>query len=387
MTRMHDVDVFYFSEMPFYEVSQQDLDAHEASRLTPPNELFDPRRASVLLRDFFDEYLWAEECGFDGLMVNEHHNSPTCMHVSANISASILARSTTRAKLLILGNMLPVWDNPVRLAEEVAFADVLSGGRVISGIVRGIGPETWATNSNPVHNRARFEEAHDLMVKTWTTPGPWRYEGVHYHFRVVNPWMLPIQVPHPPVWTPGTGSPETVHWAADHHYTYAAFLTPLDTAARLFDIYRARARENGVDPGPDKFAFMVPCIVADTDAAAQELATRAVWRYRNASRAPKEYWLPPGYAPLPPRDQLNDGKTIANAAKSMAEQTVEELQANDHLVAGSPATVTKKLGRIVDQLGIGHLLLEGQVGPLGRDETMRCIELLGKEVIPALKGC
>ena len=383
---MRDIDVFYFSEMPFYEVSQEDLDAHEASRLTPPNEMFVPGRASVLLRDFFDEYVWAEECGFDGLMVNEHHNSPTCMHVSANISASILARATSRAKLLILGNMLPVWDNPVRLAEEIAFADVMSGGRVISGIVRGIGPETWATNSNPVHNRARFEEAHEVMVRTWTTPGPWRYEGTHYHFRIVNPWMRPIQLPHPPIWTPGTGSLETVHWAADHRYTYAAFLTPLATAERLFDVYRRRAHENGWEAGPDKFAFMVPCIVADSDGLAQDIGASAVWRFRNASRAPKEYWQPPGYSSLPPRDQLAETGSMASAAKSMASQTFEELQANDHLVVGSPATVAMKLARIVDRIGIGSLLLEGQVGTVGHEETMRSIELLGKEVIPTLKA-
>ena len=129
--------------------------------------------------------------GFDGLMINEHHNTPSCMDVEVNITGGILARVTNRAKILMLGNMLPTSDNPVRLAEEIAMLDVISGGRIISGFVRGIGIESWANNTNPVYNRERFEECHDLIKKTWTTPGPFRWEGKHYHYRAVNPWMLP----------------------------------------------------------------------------------------------------------------------------------------------------------------------------------------------------
>src|SRR4030095_12561147 len=114
------------------------------------------------------------------------------------------------------GNMLPTNDNPVVLAEQVAMADVISGGRIISGVVRGIGIESWATNTIPNFNRERFEECHDLMLATWTRPGPFRWEGKHYHFRVVNPCVLPIQKPHPPIWVPGTGSPQTLERAARH---------------------------------------------------------------------------------------------------------------------------------------------------------------------------
>jgi len=158
------------------------------------------------------------------------------MDVAVNLSAAVLARITHRAKILLLGNMLPTNDNPVRLAEEVAMADVISGGRIMAGVVRGIGIETWANNMQPNYNRERFEECHDLMLAAWTRPGPFRWEGKHYHFRVVNPWVLPIQKPHPPIWVPGTGSPETIEWAAQHRYTYAAFLVPLDATERLYAI-------------------------------------------------------------------------------------------------------------------------------------------------------
>jgi alkanesulfonate monooxygenase SsuD/methylene tetrahydromethanopterin reductase-like flavin-dependent oxidoreductase (luciferase family) len=95
---------------------------------------------------------------------------------------------------------------------------------VLSGFVRGVGVETWWSNSNPVHNRERFEECHDLILKCWTEPGPFRWEGQHYHFRHVNPWCLPLQKPHPPIWVPGTASPETAIWAGRLGYTYVPFL-------------------------------------------------------------------------------------------------------------------------------------------------------------------
>ena len=244
------LDVYYFTEIPYAEFPDAEGKTYEATRLTFPNTFFDAAKASDLFKRYLDEYEYADEVGFDGLMLNEHHNTPTCMNVEVNISAGILARNTRRAKLLLLGNMLPMSDNPPRLAEEIAMVDAISGGRVISGFVRGIGVESWANNTNPVHNRERFEEAHDLILKTWTVPGPFRWEGKHYQFRTVNPWVLPLQKPHPPVWTPGTGSPETIEWASRNRYTYAAFLTPLDVAEDLFGQYRQYAAAQGRRSSP-----------------------------------------------------------------------------------------------------------------------------------------
>ena len=160
-------------------------------------------------------------------MINEHHNNPLNMMPSINVIGAILAKMTRRGRIIQLGNVLPIHDNPLRLAEEIAMLDVISGGRLTSGFVRGIGIESFAHNANPVYNRERFEEAHDFIVKTWTTPGPFRWEGKHYHYRVVNPWMLPLQKPHPPIWVPGIASPETIIWAARHRYPYLALNTSL----------------------------------------------------------------------------------------------------------------------------------------------------------------
>jgi len=375
------MDVYYFTEMPYAEFPESEAEKFPSMRLTFPNTYFDPHKASALFRRYFDEYQYAEEVGFDGLMINEHHNTPSCMDVEVNITGGILARITTRAKILILGNLLPTTDNPVRLAEEIAMVDVISGGRVLSGVVRGIGVENWATNTNPVYNRERFEECHDLLIKTWTTPGPFRWEGKHFHFRVINPWMVPLQKPHPPIWVPGTGSPETVEWAAKHRYTYAAFLTPLEVAEDLFKLYHKHAEEVGYTPGPEHFAFMVCCHVNDTDAKAQEEGRHFLWRMGHPLRGPQEYWAPPGYV-----SRIAALMTTKRRPKPLNQLSYQELQDANHLIVGSPETVIQKLRHIKERLGIGALLLEAQAGQMSHQTTMRSIELFGREVIPALKA-
>ena len=100
--------------------------------------------------------------------------------------------------------------------------DCYSGGRIISGFVRGGAVETLQAGIDPTENRGRFEEAHDLIIKCWTTPGPFRHEGKYYQYRAINPWVLPMQKPHPDIWFPGTGSPESVVWAAQHGHPLGA---------------------------------------------------------------------------------------------------------------------------------------------------------------------
>ena len=79
----------------------------------------------------------AEEMGFDGLVLNEHHSMPACMGGVINVEASILARITKRAKIVLAGNVLPIWDDPLWLAETLAMIDVISRGRLVCGWVRG----------------------------------------------------------------------------------------------------------------------------------------------------------------------------------------------------------------------------------------------------------
>src|SRR5437763_2152366 len=107
--------------------------------------------------------------------------------------AGALARRTKTAKIAILGNAFCLREHPLTLAEEHAMLDCITGGRLISGMVRGIGAEYYSMGVNPAFSHARFQEAHDLVVQSWTRPGPFAFEGKFYHFEYVNVWPRPYQ--------------------------------------------------------------------------------------------------------------------------------------------------------------------------------------------------
>ena len=130
--------LYYFSEMPHHEYPDEEGASYPSLRLAFPNRFFDRAKAASNYQRYLTEYELADRVGFDGLMINEHHSTPSCVNVGANMTAAVLGRTTTRAKLLILGNILPIEDNPVRMAEQIAMADLISGGRILSGFVRGV---------------------------------------------------------------------------------------------------------------------------------------------------------------------------------------------------------------------------------------------------------
>ena len=152
---------------------------------------------------YFDELVYASETGFDGVMINEHHN-PLSMMPSVNVIGAVLAPRPA-GRIVFLGNVLPIHDNPLRVAEEVAMVDIISGGRVVCGFVRGLGQESIATNVNPIYNRERFDEAHNVIVKAWTTPGPFRWEvgtsSIASSIRGSGPCRSPIRRSGFPAWS------------------------------------------------------------------------------------------------------------------------------------------------------------------------------------------
>ncbi len=287
---------YYFSEQPYTAYDASIQNQYPSLRLTLPNALFDPAIASDLYNRYHDEYQVADDVGFDGIMINEHHTAPFCMQASITITGAILAKITKRVRILMLGAPLPIVDNPLRLAEELAMIDCISRGRLISGFVRGGGVENLANNVNPAYNRERFEEAHDFVIAAWTKPGPFRWEGTHFQYRVVNPWVLPLQKPHPPIMVPGTASPETVIWAAQHRYPYVVLGSSLAQTQELVALYRDTALESGYEMGPEHIGYLIRVFVADTEAKAQAEGHNFFWQNGALGKQPREWIAPPGYA-------------------------------------------------------------------------------------------
>ena len=200
------IEVFFHSQQPYTQLNEEDIAQYKSGRLDFPNTYFDPEKAHVLYNQYHEQYALVDEVGFDGIMSNEHHTAYWCMKPAINLDGAVLTKVTKNVKIALLGNVIGLND-PVKLAEEIAMLDCYSGGRIISGFVRGSAIETIQSGNSPTENRGRFEEAHDLILKCWTQPGPFRFEGRFYHHRVVNPWVLPVQKPHPPVWFPGGSRP------------------------------------------------------------------------------------------------------------------------------------------------------------------------------------
>ena len=204
---------FGFHLMPWPYMSKEWVESGASSWVTVSNANYDPVKGHELYARYLDELVEYERVGFDGICVNEHHQTSYGNIPSPNVMAALLVPRTT-CKIAILGNAISLRDHPLRVAEEVALLDVVSGGRIISGFVRGIGSEYHAFSLDPTQSRDRFYEAHDLIVKAWTEPGPFEWYGEHFKLRYVNPWPRPLQQPHPPVWSPSLGSNETIDWAA-----------------------------------------------------------------------------------------------------------------------------------------------------------------------------
>jgi alkanesulfonate monooxygenase SsuD/methylene tetrahydromethanopterin reductase-like flavin-dependent oxidoreductase (luciferase family) len=239
--------------------------------------------------------------------------------------------------------------------------------------------ETLHAGLDPTENRARFEEAHDLILQCWTTPGPFRWEGRYYPHRVVNPWVLPMQKPHPPIWFPGGSSPESVVWAARHRYTYINLGALMDLTRELKQVYIDTAQETGFTPGPEHFGYQVRALVADTDAQAQALGRGFLWNAHHRMRGPSEHNDPPGY-----QSRVASALQQRRAGGPGQRMTYEGLQEVGAIVVGSPTTVIRQLTRTIEHLSPGYLILIGSDGNIPHQAVMRSIALLGQEVIPAL---
>jgi alkanesulfonate monooxygenase SsuD/methylene tetrahydromethanopterin reductase-like flavin-dependent oxidoreductase (luciferase family) len=205
---------FMFHLMPYAALDMEERDRHPSAWVTLPNSLYDPKIGHQLYNRYLDELELAAELGFDGVAVNEHHQNAYGLMPSPVVMASSLARRTENCKLAILGNAFALREHPLTLAEEHAMIDCITGGRLITGFVRGIGAEFYSLAANPTLSHERHVEAHDLIIRAWTETGPFAFEGKHYHFEYVNMWPRPYQDPHPPIWCPSLGSSETIEWAA-----------------------------------------------------------------------------------------------------------------------------------------------------------------------------
>ncbi|MGH7811524.1 MAG: LLM class flavin-dependent oxidoreductase, partial [Candidatus Binatia bacterium] len=245
----------------------------EAPRTPVPSSYFDPAKGAANYAEHLSEMAYCEELGFDGVVFNEHHYSAYGTMPSPNLIASALSQRTKKIKIGVLGNILPLRNHPVRVAEEYAMIDCLSNGRLIAGFVRGIPPEYIWYGVNPEESRGRFEEAYDLIMTAWTQP-VWSHEGPFFKLHDCAIWPRPVQQPHPPIWI-AARSAESVEWCVQRHLPCAQVYQTTGQIEDTFGYYRSKAKEAGWDAKPEQFILCRHIYIDDSEEKARQFATPA----------------------------------------------------------------------------------------------------------------
>jgi len=379
----------HFTEQPWQD-NTTGLMGTQSLDLSISNGVYDPKVGAKLYNRYLDEKVYAEEMGFDALMLNEHHSTPFCMQGVTNVGASILARETKQSKIIILGNILPIWDDPLWLAEQLAMIDMISYGRLVSGFVRGGGRESVSHNAPPHFNRERFEEAHDFIIKAWTTPGPFRWEGKHYHYRYVNPWARPLQQPHPPIWIPSTVSVETVKWTARHRYPLVLLATKLEPTKEAFQLYHDTAAEEGYESGTQNVAYLWKVHVDETEELAEAAGRKYLSGVSNPFLAGNEGTINPAIMNLPGHTSRTSRKLAATAFGPAGRfgtnrRPYEDLVQDYSIISGTPKTVLPKIRHVLEYLRPGSVFFWDGDGAMTHEDQMRSLRLMGEEVIPAIR--
>jgi alkanesulfonate monooxygenase SsuD/methylene tetrahydromethanopterin reductase-like flavin-dependent oxidoreductase (luciferase family) len=381
--------VYHFSEHPY---PQAWADPHGTLRVNLPNRAIDPRRAADLFQRYHEEYLLADELGLD-LMLNEHHQTATCMNAASIVSLSVLARNTKRARLLILGYPIGHRPDPLRAAEELSTIDVVSRGRLDMGFVKGVPYEFAASNANPVGVMDRFWEAHDFIVKAMSTQdGPFNWEGEHFNYRQVNIWPRPWQQPHPPVWST-TASKSNARVLGERGIVIAILGSGYNTRA-LYDAYRAgyASTHNGAQPGNDRFAYLALFATAADETEARRRGELVAAYLRTNSKVYPPFKNPPGYFSagdtakmmrgfVAERSFTKDGRVI-----EMHTATLQELIDAVLMICGTPEQCYRQITDFIDYTGgMGNLLVMAQAGFLDHKDTADSLTLMAKEIMPRLK--
>ncbi len=375
--------VMLFHLMPYADLDLEATKGYETVWVKLPNTFFDPVKGHELYNRYLDELEMAEALGFDAVGVNEHHQTAYGLMPSPIVTASALARRTKTIKIAILGSALPLRTHPLMIAEEHAMIDVITGGRLISGFVRGIGAEYHSFGVNPTVSHARFHEAHDLIVRAWTEPGPFAFDGKHYKVQYVNVWPRPFQRPHPPIWIPSQGSRETIGWAAhpDRRYTYLQTFSPVAAVKHFLGLYRDTAARFGYEAEDRQLGWAVPVYVGDTDASALAEARPHFEAFRNRFvRMPFEMILPPGYTS---RESM---KGMAAAKSQLAANiTVEQACELGLFICGSAQSVRERITHYWQDLRFENLLTMLQFGTLPAELTRHNMERFARDVMPAMR--
>jgi alkanesulfonate monooxygenase SsuD/methylene tetrahydromethanopterin reductase-like flavin-dependent oxidoreductase (luciferase family) len=338
---------------------------------------FDAETGQRSIREGLDLLERADQLGFDWVSVAEHHYTPQQLSPNPMVLAGALSQRIKKARIALLGPTLPFL-NPVRVAEELALLDNMSGGRVIAGLMRGAPSEYITYGVNPAESRERFQEALQLILSAWTEPQPFGWQGRFYQFRTVSILPRPVQQPHPPIFMSGS-TPESGEFAARLHLGLGLAFTTVPLARVSARYFREQAAACDWHPTPDDVLYRTQVSVADTD----ELARAAVAPYfttgprQGRGAGVQDALATSGFFG-------RDAATHASRELTRPQTTFDDAVELGQIVCGSPPTVIAQLRRIQKEVGAGIVDLSFQSGAMPFSLALRSLELFAKEVLPCL---
>ena len=367
----------YMHLMPYEALSDSGDDWPVANRR------FDPATGADLYDTYIENMAFAETSGLDWVGCNEHHMSPYGLIANPNIIAAALIQRTKTAEIAVLGSLVPLL-NPIRVAEEYAMLDVMSRGRVIAGLLRGIPHEYVAYNAAPDESRARLEEAVNLIKKCWTAEEPFGWEGEYYQFRAVSIWPRPFQKPHPRILMSGSSEESAVFCAKHHAILGLVTLGDVDSARHLIKVYKDAAKSYAWEPTADDILVGMSCSLDNDVDRAKERITEGrkflgtvlgggirtaqklvVQKTRYFDEAKREKWV--------------------DAPKQALAQTIDDLIDRHLILCGTPKMVVQQIKDIHAAIGHGRMNLNFKFGNVPNADTFHGLEMLGKEVLPQVR--
>ena len=375
---------FYFFHHHHYSEIPPDEDKYESTMVDYPNALYDPVKGHELYKRHLRTVVLADELGFDGIAINEHHNMVYSMTPTVSVMAGAIVNATKQARIQVAGVPINL-EYPNRVAEEYAMLDVMSGGRMEFAFPLGTGMEYWANAGtiNPTTARARFRESLEVITKAWTQDGPNRHDGDFYTYRFLNPFLRPYQKPRPKCFIVGTGSKETVQLAVDYDMGYSIVFVPIANQLRAFNQMRELAAAKGREIDPDDLTVVVMAYVADTDEEAVREARPHIEKFFSwFHRVPPKYLVPPGYVTTD--EFLRRVSDVAMAEGKKA--TWDDMVAIGRIACGSADTVADTIRQWCDEAGCARVNVVCELGDMPEWKTVKNMTKFATEVIPKLRA-
>lgn len=386
--------VSLFEQVPYRHLPGDFEDRYSSVVTTPYHEIVEPARMTESLRSGYAELLHAARAGFDGVCVTEHSQSTYDISPNPNLMAAAVAYAAAAEGLdtaiTVLGRSLGKSREPLKVAEEYALLDCISGGRLIAGFPVGLSYDANQNGAIPgIETRERYREHRELILKAWTAREPFAWNGRFEKYGQVNIWPRPVQQPHPPVWIPGSGSPGTLKdiLNRDYAFVYLSWAGPKLVARNIFDRYWEMAEAQGRDRNPYRLAFLQVVAVSETDERAEKEYGRHLQTHYRAGlgTVPPSGFALPGYAEIPGIEHMVRNPGDAGMFARMRNTTFREIVDTQLAIVGSPATVADQIEAFVREFRIGNLLVMLQNGSMPRALTEKNISLFAEEVLPRLR--